>query len=156
MSSRHDISSRPMNVLFVSPGYKPYVGGTERVIEQLAKQYQQMDSVGRVGVLTTFMDFNQSPPAENRSLPAKEVIDGVDVYRLHFWPRRLRYFYSLPAGLISMKVRNVVAEFRPDILHFMLCEWFVANVWVYMLKNCPPRLFGGISRAASKTSVRPS
>ncbi|HNT33538.1 MAG TPA: glycosyltransferase family 4 protein [bacterium] len=122
-----------INVLFVSPGYKPYIGGTERIIEQIGNEFLQSGHVARVGVLTTFMDFNVSPPNENRNLPSRETIDGIEVFRLHFSPRRLRLFYTLPAGLFSTKVRQVIRDFQPDVIHFLLNEWYVANLWIYWL-----------------------
>ncbi len=124
-----------LNVLFVSPGYKPYVGGTERIVEQLGIEYIKMPNIDRVGVLTTFMDFNFFPPKEDLSLLPNEIMDGVEVYRVRFFPRRLRYFYSLPAGLFSWKAKKVIEEFRPDIVHFLLTEWFVANAWIYLLSR---------------------
>lgn len=124
-----------MNILFVSPGYKPYLGGTERIVEQLSKEYLRLGEVDQVGVLTTFMDFNHMPPRRNRSLPSKEVMDGVKVYRVNFAPRNLRFFYTLPAGLFSWEVKRVVEDFQPHIIHYLLCEWFVANAWVYLLNR---------------------
>jgi len=127
-----------LKILFVSPCYKPYLGGTERIIEQLSKEYLEFESVENVGVLTTYMDFNFMPPKENISLPAKEVIDGINIYRVRFYPKKLLYFYCLPAGLLSLEAKRVVDEFQPDVIHFLLCEWFIANLWVYFLtrKKC--------------------
>ncbi len=122
-----------MNILFVSPGYKPYLGGTERIVEQLSKEYLRLGEVDQVGVLTTFMDFNHMPPKRNSDLRSKEVMDGVKVYRVNFAPKHLGFFYTLPAGLISWQVKRVIEDFQPHIIHFLLCEWFVANAWIYLL-----------------------
>jgi glycosyltransferase involved in cell wall biosynthesis len=125
--------SKGLNVLFVSPSYKPYLGGTERIVEQLSREYLQDGQVRKVGVLTTRMDFNAMPPRENRSLPEEDVIDGLRVFRVRFWPKRLAYFYCLPAGLFSWKARRILRDFRPDIVHFLLTEWYFANLWIYLL-----------------------
>jgi len=124
-----------MNILFVSPGYKPYLGGTERIVEQLSKEFLRLGEVDRVGVLTTFMDFNHMPPQRNSALPSEEVRDGVKVYRVNFAPQHLGFFYTLPAGLISWEVKRVIEDFQPHIIHFLLCEWFVANAWIYLLSR---------------------
>lgn|SRR5208283_3515363 len=128
-----------MDIMFVVPGYKPYMGGTERIVEQLGKQYLLTDRVKKVGVLTTFMDFNHLPPREDLSLPAVEVIDGFEVHRVRFVPRRLRFFYSLPAGLFSLEAKKVLDAFRPHVVHFTLSEWFVANLWIYWLTRSQSR-----------------
>lgn len=122
-----------INVLFVSPAYKPYMGGTERIIEQLSKKYLQFNNINKVGVLTTFMDFNYMPPKENNSLPAEEIIDGLKIYRVAFSPKNLWIFYCLPAGLFSWKSKKIIEDFQPDVIHFLLTEWFIANVWIYFL-----------------------
>jgi glycosyltransferase involved in cell wall biosynthesis len=125
--------AKSINVLFVSPSYKPYLGGTERIVEQLSKEYLQFDKVNKVGVLTTRMDFNYMPPKENFSLPAEEVIDGLKVYRLNFSPKKLKFFYCLPAGLFSWEAKRVIQDFQPHIVHFLLTEWYFANTWIYFL-----------------------
>lgn len=125
--------TKSINVLFISPSYKPYLGGTERIVEQLSKEYLQFDNVNKVGVLTTRMDFNYMPPKENFSLPAEEVIDGLKVYRINFSPKKLKFFYCLPAGLFSWEAKRVIQDFQPHIVHFLLTEWFVTNTWIYCL-----------------------
>lgn len=122
-----------MNILFVSPCYKPYLGGTERIVEQLSAEFLHLGAGNRVGVLTTKIDFQNEPARENPDLPSEEVLDGVEVFRLSFSPRKLRFFHHLPAGLFSWEARRVVRTFQPDVVHFVLCEWFVANGWIYLL-----------------------
>ncbi|MBC8412338.1 MAG: glycosyltransferase family 4 protein [Nitrospira sp.] len=128
-------SSEGLKVLFLSPGYKPYLGGTERIVEQLAHQYLKMEGISRVGVLTTRMDFNHMPPRENLELPSEEEIDGLSVYRVSFYPKKLKYFYTLPIGLISLEAVKVIRKFKPDIIHYLLTEWFCANAWLYLLSS---------------------
>jgi glycosyltransferase involved in cell wall biosynthesis len=122
-----------LKILFVTPCYKPYLGGTERIVERLSKEYLKLEGVDRVGVLSTYMDFNFMPPRENSWLPAREIIDGVEIYRVKFYPQKLLYFYCLPAGLFSIKAKRILNDFDADVIHFLLCEWYIANLWVYLL-----------------------
>ena len=51
------MANPPLRVLFLTPYFRPYLGGIERAIEQLSFQIQESDSVEAVGVLTTKYSF---------------------------------------------------------------------------------------------------
>lgn len=124
-----------LRVLFVTPAYKPYLGGVERVLEQLGPRLKSVAGIKDVAVLTTFMDFNTYPPRSFSNLPAFEILDGLKIFRRTFWPRSLPFFYHVNAGLFG-SVQDVVTEFQPDVIHFLFSEWFVANNWIqYRTKN---------------------
>src|SRR5207302_5594746 len=82
----------PLRVLFVTPYYKPYLGGIERAIEQLGGSL--LADGHDVGVLTTHYAF---PRRRMPGLPARQTIDGgVQLYRLPSWPRRAPPYFSVP------------------------------------------------------------
>ena len=54
---------RPLRVLFLTPYFRPYLGGIERAIEQLAFQLLESGEVAEVGVLTTKYSFPTRGPA---------------------------------------------------------------------------------------------
>jgi glycosyltransferase involved in cell wall biosynthesis len=117
--------------LFVSPYYKPYLGGIERVIERLAAESQLRRGVEAIGILTTNVYF---PDRVMRGLPAHEVIDGVEVFRCTFRPSSLpNIFHSALAGYFSPGVARVIRDFKPDIIHYTYSEWWGANLTTYLV-----------------------
>ncbi|MEA2573868.1 MAG: D-inositol-3-phosphate glycosyltransferase [Chloroflexia bacterium] len=119
-----------MRILYVNPYYKPYLGGIERIIEQISAYMLKQDEVEAVGVLTTRAYF---PDRILTDLPAHEVIDGVDVFRCDFKPSTLpRLFHAALAGYVSLGVPRVLRRFRPDIVHATYSEWWAGNLEVYL------------------------
>src|SRR5947209_6806547 len=109
-----------MRILFVNPYYKPYLGGIERIIERLSAELGKQARVAAVGVLTTRAFF---PDRWMPDLPAHEVIDGVEVFRLTFKPAVIRpFFHARLAGYFSPDVPRVLRRFRPDVIHFTYSE----------------------------------
>ena len=51
------VTNAPLRVLFLTPYFRPYLGGIERAIEQLAFQLIDSQSVEAVAVLTTKYSF---------------------------------------------------------------------------------------------------
>lgn len=117
-----------MRVLFVNACYKPYLGGVERVIEKVSQVLLTRPEVEEVGLLTTFFQW---PRTIMKELPAREVIDGITVYRLRFFPGKAVGFYHLPTGLFPIGAGRVIEEFRPDVVHFTLFDWFLPNLFLY-------------------------
>lgn len=129
-----------MKILFVTPAYKPYLGGVERVLEQITQHLTESSQIQDVGILTTKYDFNSTPALWRDELPNDELVDGVRVFRRRFTPRRLPFFYHLPAG-VSANVSAVVRSFQPDVVHFMFSEWFGANYSVLRQTPDIPHVF---------------
>ncbi|HET8632388.1 MAG TPA: glycosyltransferase family 4 protein [Thermomicrobiales bacterium] len=117
-----------MRVLFVTPYYKPYLGGIERAIEQLGAQLLARGHA--VGVLTTHYAF---PRRYQPGLPARETIDGgVEVYRLPSWPHRAPPFFSVPLVWFPPRaIEAALAAFRPDVIHWVGDGWFWAHFWCW-------------------------
>ena len=120
----------PLRVLFLTPYFRPYLGGIERAIEELSHQIQQSPRVEAVGVLTTKYSFPRVPEpdwADRETMP-----DGIEVYRLPGFPRRSLPIYSVPLvwfppGL----VRQYLDEFRPNVVHFVGDGWFWGHFWAW-------------------------
>jgi len=84
----------PLRVLFLTPYYKPYLGGIERVIERLSAGMRARPDAEAVGVLTTHFAF---PRKHLDGLPAIELIDGgVEVLRLPGRPHVAPPYFSVP------------------------------------------------------------
>ncbi|MBC7236546.1 MAG: glycosyltransferase family 4 protein [Chloroflexi bacterium] len=92
-----------MHVLFITPSYKPFLGGAQRFVAEMAMRFLRDGHAVRI--LTTTArepaDFWR-PPSTTRPLPAHEIVEGVEVHRLllrYPWPapwtfgllRRLSY-----------------------------------------------------------------
>lgn len=122
-----------MRILFVTPCYKPYFGGVERVVEQFCRRLAARPEVEAVGVLTSFYRY---PSAVMAGLPATEEMDGATVYRLPFLPRRLPGFYHLDTGLFAPRMGEVLRRFRPTHLHTQVYDWFLPNLQAFLM--APP------------------
>ncbi len=118
----------PVRVLFVTPYYKPSWGGIERVIAQLSACL--LANGHTVGVLTAPYVF---PRRYVPDLPAREVIDdAVQIFRLPSRPHRAPPFYSVPLVWFPPRaIAGALADFRPDVIHWVGDGWFLANFWTW-------------------------
>lgn len=105
-----------MRILLVSARYLPHRGGLETVVFHLAREYQRLGHAVRIVT-------NRYP----RTLPAREVIDGVPVTRLHFLLPSASYLRHRRADLWLAGVwfrfasvralRRIIRDFHPDIIN---------------------------------------
>ncbi len=121
-------SGRALRVLYLTPYYRPYLGGIERAIEELSHQIQQSPQVEAVGVLTTKYSF---PRVAQPDWPDREMLpDGVQVFRLPGFPRWSLPVYSVPLVWFSpRRVKEYLDEFRPNVVHFVGDGWFWGHYW---------------------------
>ncbi len=107
-----------MRILLFSASYAPRIGGLETVTHRLALELTQLGH--RVTVVT-----NRYP----RTLPASEIIDGIEVRR-HFYPdvissllplspgRVVRRLLSFPCAPLSFaRLLLLTARLRPDVVN---------------------------------------
>ena len=122
------MTSAPLRVMYLTPYYRPYLGGIERAIEELSHQIQQSPQVEAVGVLTTKYSF---PRVAQPDWPDRETLpDGIQVYRLPGFPRWSVPLYSVPLVWFSpRRVREYLEEFRPNVIHFVGDGWFWGHYW---------------------------
>ena len=122
------MTGHPLRVLFLTPYFRPYLGGIERAIEQLSFQLQQSGAVEAVGVLTTKYSFPRVPQpswADRDMTP-----EGIAIYRLCGYPRRSIPLYSVPLVWFSpLQVRKYLLEFNPNVIHFVGDGWFWGHFW---------------------------
>jgi glycosyltransferase involved in cell wall biosynthesis len=118
----------PLRVLFLTPYYKPYLGGIERVIERLTTGMLARADVAAAGVLTTHFAF---PRRHMDGLPAAERMDGgVQVFRVPGRPRVAPPYFSVPLVWFPPRAfRQVMDQFRPHILHWVGDGWFWGHYW---------------------------
>ena len=120
----------PLRVLFLTPYFRPYLGGIERAIEQLSFQMQQSASVEAVGVLTTKYSFPRHP--EPTWEDEETAPDGILIYRLSGFPRRSLPLYSVPLVWFSpLRQKKYLDQFRPDVIHFVGDGWFWGHFWAW-------------------------
>jgi glycosyltransferase involved in cell wall biosynthesis len=129
-----------VRILFVNPYYKPYLGGIERVIEKLSQEFLADPEVEKVGVLTSFAAY---PGIQMRELAAHEIIDGVDVYRLDFFPRRTVPHLSVSpgAGLFSAEMLRTIEDFAPDVIQLTSGYWWPINFQIWRKFRARVRVF---------------
>ena len=124
------MGNTPLRVLFLTPYYRPYLGGIERAIEQLSFQMQQSAAVEAVGVLTTKYSFPRCPQPtwdDRETTP-----EGVSIFRLSGFPRRSLPIYSVPLVWFSpLRLKKYLDEFRPDVVHFVGDGWFWGHFWAW-------------------------
>ena len=112
------MTEAPLRVLFLTPYFRPYLGGIERAIEQLTFQIQESQQVEAVAVLTTKYAFPRVPHPEWADKETTE--EGIGIYRLKGFPKRSIPLYSCPLVWFSpMQVRSFLKEFDPDVVHFV-------------------------------------
>ncbi len=105
-----------MRIVLITARYLPHRGGLESVVAHLAQEYIKLGHSVRIVT-------NRYP----RRLPAHEVIDGIQIDRLHFllpdinYLRRYRldlwfagWWYRLAT---QRALRRIIAEFKPDIIN---------------------------------------
>ncbi len=133
------MDSAPLRVMYLTPYYRPYLGGIERAIEELSHQILLSPEVEAVGVLTTKYSF---PRVAQPEWPDRETLpDGVQVFRLPGFPRRSLPIYSVPLVWFSpRRVKEYLDEFRPNVIHFVGDGWFWGHYWARLLapKFPPP------------------
>lgn len=94
-----------LNVVTCAPDYLPHVGGAEIGLHSLLARSSAM----------TGHRFSAVVPTSERSLPRREVIDGVEVRR--FWrPERSARWYA-PTVASTAGVPLTARGLRPDLLH---------------------------------------
>ena len=122
------MDSAPLRVLYLTPYYRPYLGGIERAIEELSHQIQQSPGVEAVGVLTTKYSF---PRVAQPDWPDRETLpDGIQVFRLPGFPRWSLPLYSVPLVWFSPgRVKQYLDEFQPNVIHFVGDGWFWGHYW---------------------------
>ena len=122
------MDSAPLRVMYLTPYYRPYLGGIERAIEELSHQIQQSPQVEAVGVLTTKYSF---PRVAQPDWPDRETLpDGIQVFRLPGFPRWSLPVYSVPLVWFSpSRIRRYLEEFQPNVIHFVGDGWFWGHYW---------------------------
>lgn len=128
-----------MKILFVSPHYKPHLGGVERAIQKLSAEYR---SAGHdVCVVTTHWD---SSPKRFKGLPDIEQDQGVQIVRVNETSRGflpvsiflLPYFFN-PAEII-----RIIDMYSPDIIHLSCdCWWYMNLALAIHYQNKTPIVF---------------
>ena len=120
--------NRPLRILFLTPYFRPYLGGIERAIERLSFQLLDSPDVEAVGVLTTKYAFPRicHPDWADR----EQTPEGISIFRLSGFPRPSLPIYSVPLVWFPPgQVRQYLDEFNPDVIHFVGDGWFWGHFW---------------------------
>ena len=128
------MDSAPLRVLFLSPYFRPYLGGIERAIERLSFQLLESPEVEAVGVLTTKYSF---PPTPHPEWADREMTpEGVAIFRLTGFPRKSLPLYSVPLVWFSPgQIRQYLEEFNPHVIHFVGDGWFWGHYWARLWRK---------------------
>src|SRR5918992_2970035 len=122
------MSSPPLRVMFLTPYFRPYLGGIERAIEQLSFKLLESPAVEAVGVLTTKYAFPRVAHPEWSDRDATP--EGISIFRLKGFPRHSIPLYSVPLVWFSpWQVRQYLEEFKPNVIHFVGDGWFWGHFW---------------------------
>ena len=120
----------PLRVLFLTPYFRPYLGGIERAIERLSFQLLDSPDIEAVGVLTTKYAFPRIPHPEWAD--REETQEGISIFRLDGFPRTSPPLYSVPLVWFSpAQVRRYLEEFNPHVVHFVGDGWFWGHFWTW-------------------------
>jgi glycosyltransferase involved in cell wall biosynthesis len=128
-----------MRVLFLTPYFRPYLGGIERAIEGLAFEFLASPQVEAVGVLTGKYAFPRVPHpdwADRETTP-----EGVSILRLSSFPLRSLPIYSVPlVWFPPSQIRRYIREFNPTVIHFVGDGWFWGHLWSWAWARKSARL----------------
>lgn len=129
-----------MRVLFVTPYYKPYFGGIERAIDELAKHFLSQAEVEKVGVLTTHWSF---PHRYISGLSSFQDDEGVAIFRIASFPKKqVLPVYQVPlAWFHPLSFRSIIRDFQPDVVQLMNDKWFWGNFWATYWADKSARVF---------------
>jgi glycosyltransferase involved in cell wall biosynthesis len=117
--------------MFLTPYFRPYLGGIERAIERLCFQLMDSPRVDAVAVLTTKYAFPLVPHPEWSDRDATP--EGIAIYRLKGYPQRSIPLYSVPLVWFSpWQVRRYIREFNPNVVHFVGDGWFWGHFWSWI------------------------
>ena len=115
-------------MLFLTPYFRPYLGGIERAIEQLSLQLMRSPVVEKIGVLTTKYAFPRIPQPDWADRDVTP--EGIQIFRLDGTPRRAPPVFSVPLVWFSpTQIRRYLEEFDPHIVHFVGDGWFWGHFW---------------------------
>ena len=133
------MSSKRIRVLFLTPYFRPYLGGIERAIEGLAFEYLASPEVEAVGVLTSKYAFPRIPHPE---WPDREVTpEGITILRLSGFPLKSLPLYSVPlVWFPPTQIRRYLREFDPTVVHFVGDGWFWGHIWSWVWARRRARL----------------
>ena len=124
------MDNTPLRVMFLTPYFRPYLGGIERAIEQLSFQMQRSASIEAVGVLTTKYSFPRCPQPTWKD--EETTPEGIAIYRLSGFPRWSIPLYSVPLVWFSpWRVKKYLGDFEPDVIHFVGDGWFWGHFWAW-------------------------
>lgn len=124
----------PLRVLFLSPYFRPYLGGIERAIERLSFQLLDSSSIEAVGVLTTKYAFPRLPHPEWSD--RERTPEGISILRLGGFPRASIPLYSVPLVWFSPgQIRKYLDEFDPHVIHFVGDGWFWGHFWSWFWRR---------------------
>lgn len=123
-----------MKILFITPYYKPYFGGIERVIEKLFSQFE--DKGHECAILTTKWIFPSSPREPrvylNELADHEKLISGETMFRLDSFPKKAPPFYQVPLVWFSpLAIKKIIDDFDPDAIQLMNDRWFWGNLWAW-------------------------
>ena len=133
------MSSSRIRVLFLTPYFRPYLGGIERAIEGLAFEYLTSPQVEAVGVLAGKYAFPRVPHPE---WPDRGITpEGITILRLSSFPLKSLPLYSVPlVWFPPTQIRRYLHEFDPTVIHFVGDGWFWGHIWSWMWARHRARL----------------
>lgn len=124
----------PLRVLFLTPYFRPYLGGIERAIERLSFQLLDSPAVEAVGVLTTKYAFPRVPHPEWAD--REQTQEAISIFRLAGFPWTSPPVYSVPLVWFSpTQVRRFLDEFNPHVIHFVGDGWFWGHFWSWFWRK---------------------
>lgn len=123
-----------MKIVHVAIRFPPATGGGEQVVYNLAKEQVRLGN--EVYVITT--DLMKEVPREvDRSLPRRELMDGINVIRLRAYPTFLPVWGY---GSIFFGLKKVLNKIKPDIVHTHSYGYFHSDKLARLRKSAPWKL----------------
>ena len=125
---RSRLCGAPIRVLHICRRYRPFVGGTEKTVHDLAAA--QAEAGCRVTILT--LDRDVFGPT--KGLPSRETLDGLEVIRVPGW--------GTPQVAITFRPDRIWREIaRHDVVHVHDLRFALASSVIGAVVARRPRIF---------------
>ncbi len=104
------VQTKALRILMVTPRYLPIMGGVENHVYQVARR------LAHAGVDVTVLTADPS-----KKLPAHEMMEGVQIQRVHAWPADRDYYFA-------PSIYKVIREGNWDLMHLQSYHTLVAPI----------------------------
>lgn len=120
-----------MRILLITNRFKPENTTVGNLVHTVAKRFQVLGH--EVFIVTTTRDRGEA---------GRDVFDGLNVLRIYSdFPERFRAYLSLYNPQTVGKVKTIIHEFNPDVIHFHNIHYYISYYCLKLAKKSGAKVF---------------